>query len=345
MQGPGVIIHKTQTPLNNTKEADMKISKEKHLDMYLKMVQTRKFEEKAARLFVEGKVHGTAHFCIGEEATGIGVCSALENEDYILQTHRGHNQGIGKNMDINRMMAEFLGKETGYCKGKGGCMHIADFSKGSLGANGIVGGGIPLAVGAALSQKYKKQDNITVGFFGDGAANEGSFHEALNLASVWNLPVLFVCTNNYYGMSTHVSKSMNIDDISIRAKSYGIKGLALDGNDVVKIYEETLKAKAYVKKNGPMLMVLNTYRWMGHSKSDPQAYRTKEEVKEWKEKCPIKSYIDFLTSTGLATPEELSALDVQAAADIDRAVAFAESSPEPKIENIFDDVYAENTNA
>lgn len=335
-----MIITIATTLLNESKEVDMKISKEKHLDMYLKMVQTRRFEEKAARLFVEGKVHGTAHFCIGEEATGIGVCSALENEDYILQTHRGHNQGIGKHMDINRMMAEFLGKETGYCKGKGGCMHIADFSKGSLGANGIVGGGIPLAVGAALSQKYKKQDNITVGFFGDGAANEGSFHEALNLASVWKLPVLFVCTNNYYGMSTHVSKSMNIDDISIRAKSYGIKGLALDGNDVVKIYEETLKAKAYVKKNGPMLMVLNTYRWMGHSKSDPQAYRTKEEVKEWKEKCPIKRYNDFLINTGLATPEELSALDVQAAADIDRAVAFAENSPEPKIENIFDDVYA-----
>lgn len=318
----------------------MKIKKEKHLDMYLKMVQTRRFEEKAARLFVEGKVHGTAHFCIGEEATGIGVCSALENEDYILQTHRGHNQGIGKNMDINRMMAEFLGKETGYCKGKGGCMHIADFSKGSLGANGIVGGGIPLAVGAALSQKYKKQDNITVGFFGDGAANEGAFHEGLNLASVWDLPVLFVCTNNYYGMSTHVSKSMNIDDISIRAKSYGIKGLALDGNDVVKIYEETIKAKKYVKENGPMLMVLNTYRWMGHSKSDPQAYRTKDEVKEWKEKCPIQRYNDFLIKEGIATAEELTVLDEQAAADIDKAVEFAENSPEPKIQNIFDDVYA-----
>jgi len=317
----------------------MKISKEKHLDMYHKMVQTRRFEEKAAKLFVEGKVHGTAHFCIGEEATGIGVCSALDNEDYILQTHRGHNQGIGKNMDINRMMAEFLGKETGYCRGRGGCMHIADFSKGSLGANGIVGGGIPLAVGAALSQQYKKQDNITVGFFGDGAANEGSFHEALNLASVWKLPVLFVCTNNFYGMSTHVSKSMNIEDISIRAKSYGIKGLALDGNDVVKIYEETLKAKEYVKKNGPMLMVLNTYRWMGHSKSDPQAYRTKDEVNEWKEKCPIRRYNDFLVKEGIATPEELSVLDARAAKDIEKAVEFAENSPEPRIETIFDDVY------
>jgi TPP-dependent pyruvate/acetoin dehydrogenase alpha subunit len=318
----------------------MKISKSKHLDMYLKMVQTRRFEEKAARLFIEGKVHGTAHFCIGEEATGIGVCSALEKEDYILQTHRGHNQGIGKNMDINRMMAEFLGKETGYCKGKGGCMHIADFSVGSLGANGIVGGGLPLAVGAGLSQKYLNADNITVCFFGDGAANEGAFHESLNLASVWDLPVLFVCTNNYYSMSTHVSKSMNIEDISIRAKSYGIRGIALDGNDLVGIYEQTLKARKYVMEHGPMLMVLNTYRWMGHSKSDAQLYRSKEEVEEWKAKCPIRRYREFLTGEGIAGPEELDAMDQKAAEDIEAAVEFAESSPEPRIENIFDDVFA-----
>jgi acetoin:2,6-dichlorophenolindophenol oxidoreductase subunit alpha len=319
----------------------MKISKKKQLELYLKMVQTRNFEETAARLFIEGKVHGTAHFCIGEEATGVGVCSALEEKDYILQTHRGHNQGIGKNMDINLMMAEFLGKETGYCKGKGGCMHIADFSKGSLGANGIVGGGLPLAVGAALSLKYLKQDQITVCFFGDGAANEGTFHESLNLASVWKLPVLFVCTNNFYGMSTHVNKAMNISDIAVRAKSYGIKGKAIDGNDVVNIFEETNKAKAYVKKNGPMLLVLNTYRWMGHSKSDPQAYRTKDEVNEWKKKCPIARHQKYLVTEGIATKKELEKIDKQAVQDIKDAVAFAENSPEPKIENIFDDVYAD----
>lgn len=318
----------------------MALSTDIHKELYLKMVQTREFEETAARLFVEGKVHGTAHFCIGEEATGVGVCSALEKEDYILQTHRGHNQGIGKNMDINRMMAEFRGKETGYCKGKGGCMHIADFSVGSLGANGIVGGGLPLAVGAGLSQQYKNEDNITVCFFGDGASNEGAFHESLNMASVWNLPILFVCTNNYYGMSTHVSKSMNVDDISVRAKSYGIKGLALDGNDVANIYEETLKAKEYVKKNGPMLMVLNTYRWMGHSKSDSQLYRTKEEVKEWKKKDPIKRHKEFLLAEKILTEKQIIALDEQAKQDIAKAVEFAENSPEPKIENIFDDVYA-----
>lgn len=319
----------------------MKINKKKHLDMYLKMVQTRKFEERAAKLFVQGKVHGTAHFCIGEEATGIGVCSALDGEDFILQTHRGHNQGIGKGMDINLMMAEFLGKETGYCKGKGGCMHIADFSKGSLGANGIVGGGLPLAVGAALSQKYQKKDNITVGFFGDGAANEGTFHESLNLASIWNLPVLFVCTNNFYGMSNHVSNAMNISDIAARADSYGIRGLSIDGNDLIKVYEETVKARKYVREHGPMLLVLNTYRWMGHSKSDPQVYRSKKEVAEWKEKCPIKRYRNYLLENSIASVEELADLEEKAARDIDAAVEFAENSPEPRIENIFDDVYAD----
>jgi pyruvate dehydrogenase E1 component alpha subunit len=219
-------------------------------------------------------------------------------------------------------------------------MHIADFSVGSLGANGVVGGGIPVATGAALSQKYFKKPNITVSFFGDGAANEGSFHESLNLASVWQLPVLFVCTNNYYGMSTHVSKSMHISDISIRASSYGMKGIALDGNDILAIYEETQKARDYVLENGPMLMVLNTYRWMGHSKSDSQVYRTKDEVAAWKEKCPIKRYREYLLKEKIFTPAEIEAFDEQARNDIAAAVAFAEASPELPIERIFDDVYA-----
>ncbi len=319
----------------------MKLSKEIHKELYLKMVQTREFEETAARLFVEGKVHGTAHFCTGEEATGVGVCSALEVKDYILQTHRGHNQGIGKNMDINKMMAELLGKATGYCKGKGGCMHIADFSVGSLGANGIVGGGMPIATGAALKQQYNNEKNVTVCFFGDGATNGGAFHESLNLASVWDLPLIFVCTNNLYGMSTHINRSMNIEDISIRASGYGIKSISLDGNDVVKIYEETIKAKEYVLKNGPMLIVLNTYRWMGHSKSDPQIYRTKDEVKEWKEKCPVKRHKKYMLKNKIMSAVEIETLEKHAVRDIKAAVEFAENSPEPQIENIFDDVYAD----
>lgn len=317
----------------------MKLTKEIQKELYYKMVLTREFEEMAAKLFVQGLVHGTAHFCIGEEATGIGVSSALEKEDYILQTHRGHNQGIGKNMDVNKMMAEFLGKETGYCKGKGGCMHIADFSVGSLGANGIVGGGIPLGVGAAFSQKYLKKNNVTVSYFGDGATNEGAFHESLNLASVWKLPVIFVCTNNFYGMSTSVKQSMNIDDISIRATSYGMKGLALDGNDVMNIYKETKKAREYVLENGPMLMVLNTYRWMGHSKSDAQLYRSKDEVNEWKAKDPIKRHREYLIDNKIFTEKEIETMNEEAKVQIEKAVEFAKNSPELSIDRIFDDVY------
>ena len=319
----------------------MNIPKEKLADIYLKMAQTRRFEETAARLFVEGKVHGTAHFCIGEEATGVAVCSALTREDLIGQTHRGHNQAIGKGMSIDRMMAEFLGKETGYCHGRGGCMHIADSACGSLGANGIVGGGIPIAVGAAFAQQYKGLDAITVSFFGDGATNEGSFHEALNLASVWTLPILFVCTNNLYAMSTPIKAQMNIEDLSLRAQAYGIRGESMDGNDAIAIYEAALEAKAYVLHNGPMLLVLNTYRHMGHSKSDPQNYRTKDEVEAWKKRDPFVIMRSRLIAEASFTAAELDAMDDQAVRDIAKAVEYAEASPEPLVEEALRDIYAE----
>jgi TPP-dependent pyruvate/acetoin dehydrogenase alpha subunit len=319
----------------------MSISREKLEELYLKMAQTRRFEETAARLFTEGKVHGTAHFCIGEEATGVGVCCALAKDDLIAQTHRGHNQAIGKGMSIDRMMAEFLGKETGYCHGRGGCMHIADSTVGSLGANGVVGGGIPIAVGAALAQKYKGLDAMTTCFFGDGATNEGTFHEALNLASVWKLPILFVCINNYYGMSTPLRAHMNIDDISIRAQSYGIRGEAMDGNNVLAIYEATLEAKDYVKRAGPMLLVLNTYRIMGHSKSDPQTYRSKEEVESWKRRDPILQFRENLLKAGTFTATELDALDERALRDVAAAVEFAEGSAEPLVEEALRDIFAD----
>ena len=318
----------------------MALTKEIHEELYYKMVLARKFEETAVRLFTEGKVHGPAHFCIGQEGAAIGVPSALEKEDYILQTHRGHGEGIGKGMDIKKMLAEFRGKEWGYCKGKGGSMHIANLELGSLGANGIVGGGIPLATGAALTQQYKNKDNITVCFFGDGASNEGAFHESLNLSSVWKVPVLWVCTNNKYGLSNHISDGMNISDISIRAKSYGMKSITLDATDVVKVYEETRKAKKYVLKNGPMLMVLNTHRWMGHSKVDPQVYRAKEDIEEAKKHCPIKTHEKYLLENKIMTKEELEALTARADADIQEAYDYAEQSPDPSINDIFTDVYA-----
>jgi TPP-dependent pyruvate/acetoin dehydrogenase alpha subunit len=319
----------------------LEIGKEKLADMYAKMMVTRKFEETAAKLFTLGKVHGTAHFCIGEEATGIGVCAALEPEDLIYATHRGHGQSIGKGMDVKRMMAEFLGKATGVCKGKGGCMHIAELAEGNLGANGIVAGGIPIAVGSALSTRMQGIDRIVADFFGDGAANEGAFHEALNLAAIWKLPVLFVCVNNQYGMSMHVSRHMAIPDIAIRASSYGMPGRSVDGNDIFQVYESAREARQYVRSQGPMLLVTNTYRIMGHSKSDANVYRTKEEVEEWRKRCPIKRMRERLLAEGLFQAAELEAIEAGAERVVREALEFAESSPEPALESAVEDVYAE----
>jgi acetoin:2,6-dichlorophenolindophenol oxidoreductase subunit alpha len=308
--------------------------------MYYRMVLTRQFEETAARLFAEGKVHGTAHFCIGEEATGIGVCSALQPADLIYATHRGHGQSIGKGMDVNRMMAEFLGKVTGVCKGKGGCMHIADISQGNLGANGIVGGGIPIAVGSALSTQMQKIDRVVICFLGDGAANEGTFHESLNLASIWHLPIVFALVNNCYGMSMHVNRHMNISDLSVRATSYGMPGVGVDGNDIFAVYDETLKACAVAKEKGPVLLVLNTYRIMGHSKSDAGLYRSKEEVEGWKAKDPIRRMKERLLAEGVFTEAQLCEQEARATKTLADAVAYAEASPEPSVDDLENDLYA-----
>jgi len=308
--------------------------------LYLRMVQTRRFEEAAARLFTEGKVHGTAHFCVGEEATGIAVCAALQPGDRMTATHRGHGQSIGKGMRLDLMMAEFLGKETGCCRGRGGCMHIADFAAGSLGANGVVGGGMPIAVGAALSQRLSKSDNITACFFGDGATSTGSFHESVNLASVWKLPVLFVCVNNLYAMSTPLRRQANICDLAQRGQAYGIRSVSMDGNDAVEIYCAAREGREHVRREGPMLLVLNTYRHMGHSKSDANVYRSREEIEEWKKRCPIRRMRERLLGTGVFSTEEVDAMDAQAARDVEEAVRFAESSPDPDVREAARDVYA-----
>jgi len=319
----------------------LSIAKDKLADMYEKMMLTRIFEETAAKLFTQGKVHGTAHFCIGEEATGIGVCAALEPQDQIYATHRGHGQSIGKGMDVKRMMAEFLGKATGVCRGKGGCMHIAELAVGNLGANGIVAGGIPIAVGSALSAKMQGLDRVVVDFFGDGAANEGSFHEALNLASIWKLPVLFVCVNNQYGMSMHRTKVMNIENISERAASYGIPGKTVDGNDVLAVYEAVLAADEYARSGqGPSLIDCFSYRWRGHSKSDRNLYRTHEEIDEWKQKCPIRRFKKVLVDAAVMTSDDVEEIDHAAKTAVDRAAEEAQTFPEPSPENMEDEVYA-----
>lgn len=317
----------------------IKIGKEKLKEIYIKMLLTRKFEEKVAYLFSIGKVHGTTHLYIGEEAIATGVCCALTDEDLITSTHRGHGHCISKGIDINLMMAELLGKETGYCKGKGGSMHIADLNRGNLGANGVVGGGHAIAVGAGLTTKLKKIDRIVVCFFGDGAANTGSFHESINLASIWKLPVLFICENNQYGMSMSVKDHMNINDISLRAAAYGIPGKTIDGNDAIKVYMETREAREYVRENGPMLIVCDTYRYMGHSKSDANVYRTKEEINEWKKKDPIKRMEQHMQRMDF-TDLEIKQIDEDTTKAIEDAVLFAENSKYPSLNTILDDVFA-----
>jgi pyruvate dehydrogenase E1 component alpha subunit len=317
----------------------LSIDRETLLNIYKKMLLTREFEEKAAGLFAEGKIHGTTHLYIGEEAVAAGVCSALEPDDYITSTHRGHGHCISKGMDVRPMMAELLGRETGCSKGRGGSMHMADIKNKNLGENGIVGGGCPIAAGAALALKKKGTGAIAVCFFGDGASNEGSFHEAANLASVWKLPVLFVCENNRYGMSMSAQKSMNIKDIEVRAQSYGFPGKTVDGNAAVAVYEETKAAREYVKNNGPMLLVCETYRISGHSKSDKNAYRSKEEIAGWRKKDPIKRLKRYLLDNGF-TAEDTAAVEKQAAGEIAEAVEFAEKSPHPSVDTITDNVYA-----
>lgn len=310
-------------------------------EMYKRMLEARAFEEKVSYFFSMGMIHGTTHLSVGEEASGVAPCMALNADDYITSTHRGHSQVIGKGIDLNRMMAELMGKATGYCKGKGGSMHIADVTVGNLGANGVVGGGHGLAVGAALTQKMKNTGKIVLCFFGDGAANEGSFHEAVNLASIWKLPVIFYCENNLYGMSMAFSKHMNIENIAKRAEAYGIPGYIVDGNDAVEVYKLISEVSDYVRSgNGPVLVESKTYRWLGHSKSDANRYRTKEEIEEWKKRCPIKRMRKYLLDNEIASEEELQSMENKAKYDIETAVEYAKNSPYPPMDAILEDVYA-----
>ena len=325
---------------NKDRAAALGLSKDDMVDMYTKLHQIRAFEEKVAYFFSRGMIHGTTHLYIGEEATAVGVMAALAADDWITSTHRGHGHTIAKGIDLNRMMAELLGRETGYCRGKGGSMHIADLSRGNLGANGIVGGGIPIAVGAALTVKLKRLDRVVVSFFGDGALNEGSFHEAVNLASVWDLPIIFVCEDNQYGMSMSRRLSINIEDLALRATGYGIPGVSVDGNDILSVLAATAKAYTHVKKHGPYLIVSETYRYMGHSKSDANKYRTKEEIAQWREKDPIGRFKAFLIEHGYLSEDELDTIEGAARQAIEDAVAFAQNSPEPSLDIIAEDVYA-----
>ncbi|MCL2033177.1 MAG: thiamine pyrophosphate-dependent dehydrogenase E1 component subunit alpha [Oscillospiraceae bacterium] len=304
------------------------------------MMLARKFEEKVQLLFSQGLVHGTTHLGIGEEATAVGTILATQPQDYLLPTHRGHNQAIAKGVDINAMMAEILAKETGVCKGKGGSMHIADIDKGVLGANGVLGSNGPIACGAAMSIRKKKEDRIVVYFFGDGASNLGAVHEAMNLAAVWDLPVLFVLVNNTYGMSTPISKATRDTDLAKRAIPFAMPSKTVDGNDVLEVYEAVREARDYVAKNGPMLIVENTYRTSGHSKSDGNLYRTKDEIAEWRGKCPIKRLSKYFLDNRIFTQDEIDLMDEKTTGIIEAAVEYGKQSPNPSLDTIMTDVYA-----
>ena len=321
----------------------MKNSKEELLRLYRVMLTIRRFEERVVIDYHSGAIPGIVHSYIGQEAVATGVCTNLRVDDRIISNHRGHGHCIAKGADLNRMMAEMYGRKTGYCKGKGGSMHIADFDIGMLGANGIVAGGLPIAGGAALAAQLEVGDKVVVLFFGDGATNEGEFHEVLNLASIWKLPLIFACENNGYGVNTPVKYATGLEHVSERASGgYGIPGVVVDGNDVVAVYEATKKAVAGVRTGeGPVFLEFMTYRWRGHFEAPGMPdLRPVEELEAWKKKCPVVSFERKLLEEGIVTKQTLEEIDVQVMQQIEDAVSYALESPLPAPEDALEDIYS-----
>lgn len=320
----------------------MDLKKEQLLDFYKNMVTIRTFEMKAVELFAAGQIPGFVHLYAGEEAIATGVCANLEKKDFITSTHRGHGHLISKGGDLNFMMAELFGRATGYCKGKGGSMHIADVDLGILGANGIVGAGMPIATGAGFACKYKKTDAVAVAFFGDGASDRATFHESLNLASTWKLPVIFVCENNGWAISNSQKTHQNITDISDRATAYAIPGVSVDGNDVIAVYEAANAAVEHARRgDGPTLIECKTWRHRGHFEGDPAIYKDPKDQEEWLKKDPIPRLEKKLLSLKYATQADLDAIKADVASKIEDAVKFATDSPMPDPAEVLTDVYAD----
>lgn len=310
------------------------------LEMFYLMVKIRRVEERLLDIFAQGKIPGFIHVSIGQEAVPVGVCSCLRQDDYISNTHRGHGQALAKGVDLKRFMAEIYGRRDGYCKGKAGSMHIACKELGIIGSNGIVGGGIPISLGTAFASMYKGDDRLTVCFFGDGATNEGTFHESLNLAALWNLPIFFCCENNGWAEFTPQKVHMKIENISKRAESYGMPGITVDGDDVLKVWEEAVKAIARARKGGgPTLLECKTHRWFGHFAGDAQKYRSPKEIEEVKNFDPILKFQKVLFELKYLKPEDVGRIEEKVKSEIDEAIAFAENSPVPGVEELFEDVY------
>jgi acetoin:2,6-dichlorophenolindophenol oxidoreductase subunit alpha len=322
--------------------ARLKLSADNLIGLYQTMCTIRHFEYTADRLYAAGKVHGTMHLSAGQEAVAAGISLAVKPDDFLINHHRGHGHFIAKGADINKMMAEFLGKDTGYNHGRGGSMHIADFQSNNLGANGIVGGGIPQAVGVGLALQMQKRKEICICIFGDGAANEGVFHEAMNMVALWKLPVLYICENNKYGMSMDVERATAKLPIAQRAEGYGIPWACVDGNDVVEVYEAMKIAADHVRSgDGPYFVETITYRYFGHSKSDRNLYRSKEEIEDWKHnRDPIMRFTKHLLQAEILDESQAQEIDAKAEQVILKAVEFAESSPDPDISTLMEYVYA-----
>jgi len=321
------------------------LGKEPLLSMYRMMVTIRRFEETLRDLFFQGQIPGFVHVSIGEEAVPTGVCAALTEKDYLTTTHRGHGHMLAKGGKPSLMMAELLGKRAGYCKGKGGSMHIVSYDLGILGANGIVGGGIPIAAGAALASTFRGNDAVAVAFFGDGASNEGTFHETANLASLWKLPLLLVCQNNCYAEFTPTSESTAVRDIAVRAQGYAMPGVVVDGNDVLAVYEATVAAVARAKRGeGPTLIEAKTYRWEGHVVGEQAfigEYRPADEIEAAKQRCPIIRFGRGVLATGSVDQAELDRIASEVEREVTAAVEFAQASPLPEPKEALDDLFAE----
>ena len=322
----------------------MEVKKDFALYLMRKMLEIRFFEEKIVDQYARGTVPGLAHLYIGEEAVAVGACANLKEDDMITSTHRGHGHCIAKGADLNRMMAELFGKKDGYCKGKGGSMHIADMQIGMLGAMGIVGSGGPIAVGAALAAKKRKSGQVVICFFGDAATNTGAFHESANFASLNRLPVVFVCENNLYGISVSMKRHTRVKQIADRAAGYNMPSVTVDGNDVLKVYGAVKKAvEAARKGKGPTLVECMTYRFRGHFEGDPnlgERYRTKKEMEQWLAKCPIKRFKKKILDGKLASKKALEQMENDVRQQVEDAMAYANASPFPAGEETLEDVFA-----
>ncbi|MFH1616797.1 MAG: thiamine pyrophosphate-dependent dehydrogenase E1 component subunit alpha [Planctomycetota bacterium] len=318
------------------------MKKNDYIEMFRQMMRIRYFEENLYQMYLNGEVPGMSpHLSVGQEAVAVGVCYTLKERDYLLTTHRGHGHVLAKGANMNRMLAEILGRETGYCRGRGGSMHIADVNLNIIGANGIVGGGLPIALGAGLSSVYQKKDAVTVCFFGDAASNIGTFHESLNMASMLKLPVVWVCENNQYGLSTNIRDTLAGKSIGSRASAYNMPGCVVDGNDVLAVNQEANKAIERARAgDGPSLIEAITYRWYGHGASDNRSYRTREEEEQWKKKCPVARFKSYLLGEAIVSNEGIKAMETEVGKEVRDAVSFAKKSAFPAGEDVMKYIFS-----